>query len=121
VRSDQVMATGIQRLFIKSGFLCGSHQVRELIYRKNFTVDQHSRECSHITRKLACGNKVIFGEFLVWFFGPFSHLKMGSKKWVFHRRNVAGSGAKKEMKLTHEYTHIVTAVTSPTKVTHSCT
>lgn len=46
-----------------------ANKVEMLIYRKNFILKEQSLECSHFSVKFTYGNKVIFGEFLMWFFG----------------------------------------------------
>ena len=46
-----------------------ANKVEMLIYRKNFILKEQSLECSHFSVKFTYGNKVIFGEFSVWFFG----------------------------------------------------
>jgi len=62
-----------------------ANKVEMLIYRKNFILKEQSLECSHFSVKFTYGNKVIFGEFLMWFFGLIWKEKNWPKRVVFHR------------------------------------
>jgi hypothetical protein len=63
---------------------------------------------------------VVFGEFWTWFFALFWRVEKRAANRSFHRRNFPKRRAKEETKLALEYTHIITDVASPKKVTLYC-